>query len=95
MSDELHIRLRHTQGDIGPIEVPGIDASNYEGSKVCLTCVSKCCPGILACREIAASKFKLGLSHMFVSMLTGSLTVLQFKERVLSDWPRGTAHGLQ
>lgn len=23
MSDDLHIRLRHTQGDIGPIEVPG------------------------------------------------------------------------
>lgn len=23
MSHDLHIRLRHTQGDIGPIEVPG------------------------------------------------------------------------
>ncbi len=34
MSDELHIRLRHTQGDIGPIEVPGIHASNYEASLV-------------------------------------------------------------
>lgn len=47
MSDELHIRLRHTQGDVGPIEVPG------------------------------------------------SLTVLQFKERVLSDWPRDGALALE
>ena len=45
MSDELHIRLRHTQGDIGPIEVPGIHAANYEGSNICLTRVSTCCPG--------------------------------------------------
>ncbi len=86
MSDELHIRLRHTQGDIGPIEVPGIHALNYEGSENCLFHVSKL--------RKAASIFKLVLCHMSFSMLTGSLTVLQFKERVLSDWPRGTAHGL-
>ncbi|KAL3135369.1 hypothetical protein ABBQ32_007557 [Trebouxia sp. C0010 RCD-2024] len=47
MSDELHIRLRHTSGDIGPIEVPG------------------------------------------------SLTVEQFKERILADWPRDGALALE
>ena len=50
MSDELHIRLRHTQGDVGPIEVPGIQALNYAGSEHCLTLVS---PGAALVSELA------------------------------------------
>ena len=65
MSDDLHIRLRHTQGDIGPIEVPG----KVPETNVSFHVVTK---------PDSVDNFAIG-----------GITVQQFKERIVTDWPRG------